>query len=128
MQENEVFDFTYNLGNEYDKVVEYDGVKNYIVYGNTFKIDKHNLQPDEFLWMLLNCRNFYSTSYHGLIFSILFNKHCSFTTIKGKCHGNARIDNVVKMLNVKFENGKVMNYGEVMHNIELQREKSKKWL
>lgn len=125
-----MFDFTYKLGDEYDEVIEdtLTGIKNYIVYGNTSKLDKENFQPNEFLWMVLNCRNFHTTSYHGFIFSILFNKPCLFTVIDGECHGNVRIENVVKTLGVKIEDGKVVNHDEVMRSIESEREKSRQYL
>lgn len=130
-----MFDFTYKIKNEYDTVVEdpLTGIKNYIVYGNTDKIGKRNFQPDEFLWMVLNCRNFTTTSFHGNVFGIIFGKNMAFSdertfSVVNKRHGTLRIDNTLELIGAKIENGKIINQNEVFENIAKQRELAREWL
>ena len=130
-----MFDFTYNLGDKYDEVVEDSatGIKNYIVYGNTKNLDRHNFQPDEFLWMALNCRNFTTTSFHGTVFGIIFGKDMTFPdervfSVVNKWYGTMRIDNTLELIGAKIENGKIINQNEVSENISKQRELAREWL
>lgn len=135
IQDGEVFDFTYNLGNEYDKIIEdkATGIKNYIIYGNTTKIDNHIFQPDEFIWMVLNCRNFTTNSFHGNMFGIIFNKNITFPdkrkfSVIHYWHGTLRIDSALELIGAKIENGKIINPNEVFENITKQRKLAREWL
>lgn len=131
--DNEIFDFEYKIDNQTNKVeFQSDGIKKYYIYGNSNNIN-FKIDPTEFLWMIKNCRNYSTNSFHGNAFGIIFKKDLSFNTkrlysIISKYHGTMRIDNLLDILNVQTTNGKIDNYNDVNKNIKIQQERSYIWL
>lgn len=65
-------------------------------------------------------------SYHGLVFSIIFNK--PFILIRNKFRGNARFDAIFEVCNIHSDDGTQIDWMEVNHRVEQKREFALKWL
>lgn len=122
--DDEVFDFSYLIANGKNRVeILPDGVKKYHVFGNASEQQQLVFDPREFLWMIMHCRNFTTTSYHGNLFGIIFRKSLQLPdkrefSVKSIFHGTMRIDSALDLLGAKMENGRILNYDEVQKNIE----------
>lgn len=75
---------------------------------------------EQWLCYLLNCSFVITDSYHGTVFSILFNK--PFVFVGNERRGNARIDSLFRMFDIKDVNE--INWAEINKRIEEQRNHS----
>lgn len=87
-------------------------------------LNEHIKSPFEFLWVLKNCREVHSYSFHAFIFSLIFDKPLF---IHNATH-NFKLTNLMKLLNIRLEDGKFVNRDEVMQNIKNQRKASEIYL
>lgn len=82
--------------------------------------DTATVSIEQWLCNLLNCSFVITDSYHGTVFSILFNK--PFVFVGNERRGNARVDSLFKMLDIKDVNR--INWTEINKRIEEQRNHS----
>lgn len=87
-------------------------------------LNEHIKSPFEFLWVLKNCKEVHSYSFHAFIFSLIFDKPMFIHNATR----NFKLTNLMKLLNIQLENGKFMNRNEVMANIKNQRRASEIYL
>jgi hypothetical protein len=80
--------------------------------------------PFQFLWVLKNCKEIHSYSFHAFIFSLIFNKRLFIHNAKG----NFKLCNLMKLLNIRLEDGVFVNREEVFQNIVNQRKSSELYL
>lgn len=106
-------------------------------YDFIYKVEKHyECGPLEFLNLLKNAKIVLTTSFHGTVFSILFNK--PFYTIE--CNNDFRIKTLLEITKLKNRNINNDNISDIYKNIfdvnfemaekiiALEREKSKEYL
>ncbi len=77
--------------------IEDNGVKRHICYGNNNNAD--NMPIENFLWMMMNCKRLFTSSFHGTAFGILFNK---LIVIDNNKVNDMRIKNLASMFNLKI--------------------------
>lgn len=87
-------------------------------------LNEHIKSPFEFLWVLKNCMEVHSYSFHAFIFSLIFNKPLFIHNATY----NFKLTNLMKLLNIRLENGKFINRNEIMSNIKNQRKISEIYL
>ena len=81
--------------------------------------------PFEFLWLLKNCKEIWSYSFHAFIFSLMFNKRI----MDNENHKyNFKVRNLCNLLGVRMENGLCVNMDEVKSTLKKEQEKSKKYI
>lgn len=80
--------------------------------------------PFEFLWVVKNCKEIHSYSFHAFIFSLIFNKHLFIHN----AYNDFKLTNLMKMLNIHLEDGRFVNRDEVLTNIINQRKSSEIYL
>ena len=73
--------------------------------------------PFQFLWVLKSCKEIHSYSFHAFIFSLMFNKRLFIHNAKG----NFKLCNLMKLLNIRLEDGVFVNREEVFNNIANHR-------
>lgn len=94
------------------------------VYANKRVFDA---SPGQFLWLIDNAEAVISSSFHGIAFSIIFNK--KFAPVINPC-ANSRIENLLKILNVphqeisKILDFDVHQYAYINSAIKFEKEKS----
>lgn len=106
-------------------------------YDLIYRVEKHyECGPLEFLNLLKNAKIVLTTSFHGAVFSILFNK--PFYTIE--CNNDFRIKTLLEITKLKNRNINNDNINDIYENIfdvnfemaekliDLEREKSKEYL
>lgn len=81
--------------------------------------------PFEFLWLLRNCREVWSYSFHAFIFSLMFNKRI---IDNGNHRGNFKVRNLINLLGARMENGLCVNRDKVMDNLKKEQEKSRRYI
>lgn len=100
-------------------------------------INVRDCSPTDFLDYIYNAEYVISSSYHGICFSILFNKEFFYSLDKNKENNNSRINTIVSLFKLEdrniekfdFEKNIVdIDYNDVNHILEVNREKSKKFL
>ncbi len=93
--------------------------------------------PDEYLGLFKNAEYIITNSFHGVAFSINFNKNFYVSLQKAKNAANSRLDNILDILNLKDRlinlkeveiSEKAINYEEVNNKIAENREKSLNYL
>lgn len=109
----------------YDIVCVYTGTSN--IYANMFI---HDASPDEFLWLIDNAEAIITSSFHGAVFSIIFNKR--FCPIINP-NSRSRISNLLDLFNLParpleklFDND--INYDDVNSKIGIEKERSISYL
>lgn len=65
-------------------------------------------------------------SYHGLVFSIIFNK--PFLLIRNQFRGYARFDAIFKACNIKSDDGSDLDWSNINNNLRKMQTFSKEWL
>lgn len=90
--------------------------------GSSFK--NLHVSPAEFLYLIDHCRKIKTRSFHGLAFSLIFNKQK--IEMVNDDTDNARISSVIKMLDVDPQM-KDINYSKVNENIKQQQQESYKY-
>jgi hypothetical protein len=60
----------------------------------------NNVSPNQFVWLINNAKEVYTSSYHALLFSIIFNKPCSLKYNKIR---SSRHNDILKLLNIKYD-------------------------
>lgn len=70
--EDGTFDFEYLVGWTKEDRVE-NGIQIYTSSGNT-KCKEDKYDPREWIWMVANCRKLITSSFHGFVFGLIFNK------------------------------------------------------
>lgn len=113
--------FCYILDNNSEKEKKIFEVTSHLK-GNPFYIDpqKGDISIEQWLRSFRDANHVITDSFHGLVFSIIFNK--SFTLIRNKKRGNARFDSVLKILKIQ-ENEQDLNWSTI--NLIIQQEKKK---
>lgn len=117
VNESKPFDFEYKFGNNKPRAeIQEDGVVKYVCYFNN--IYNQNLGPDNWIWMVKNCRNFITDSFHGNAFALIFKKSLTINDIfsfskEGIYQGTLRRDNMLQLVGAKTENCKITNFDEV---------------
>ena len=81
--------------------------------------DDLKLGPKQIIWCINHCQNLYTNSFHGFIFSVIFNKK---VILYNKY--DFRIRNVINLLNIKHKNNEITNLKEVLKNIKFQQQRS----
>lgn len=91
---------------------------------------------EDFLFNVFNCRGIITDSYHGMCFSIIFNK--DFMCIKNEERGRARFDSLQKQLGLSDKNfldekeqmDRIIpiEYYSINNNLNRLSENGKKWL
>ena len=79
-----------------------------------------NTSIEQWLRSFQDAQYIITDSYHGLVFSIIFNK--PFTLIQNEKRGNARFDSLLKILDIPTDNN--INWTEINANIQREREKA----
>jgi hypothetical protein len=80
-----------------------------------------NYTVEQWLRSFRDAEYIITDSYHGLLFSLIFNK--KFRLLYNEGRGNARFDSVIKMLGIKTEKEE-QDYSQIEKEILKQREKS----
>ncbi len=103
---------------------------------NDKKIEKYYCEqvsdagPNEFLTLIKNAKAIITNSFHGTIFSIIFQKEFYVITRKNM---NARVENILKIINMEdrlvdkiedLEDIKVQDYKEAFKKLNKEKEKS----
>lgn len=117
IKNNEVFDFGYFCGKIESNFIENDGIRQYNLYFNN-SYESNRIDYGEFLWLVHRCRYLKTSSFHGFCFGVIFQKQ----NIIYK--SNYRIDNLINILNIKENNGNILNYNEIQKNIEKEQQRS----
>lgn len=106
-----------------------------INYGNKIKFGMKNITkagPEEFLWLIRNANYVVTNSFHGIAFSINYNKEFIYQLSDKAQNGNSRIENLIDICNLSNRNDKkvdinnieTINWAEVNKKIEEERKKS----
>ena len=109
------------------------------IFGNSLKY-KHkvirNASIEEFLYYIRNAECTFVTSFHGLVFSILFNKNFYYELAKTIPNNNSRLIDLCKTLGV--QNREIIDadsipqshidWDKVNEKLEIERQKSICWL
>lgn len=91
--------------------------------------------PSEFLTLIKNAKAVITNSFHGTIFSIIFQKE--FYTISRKSNNNSRMENILKIVGMEdrlidkieeLENVKGQDYKSAFDRLNKEKEKSIKFL
>lgn len=93
-----------------------------------------NCTPFEFIYLINHAECIFTNSFHGLSFSLIFNK--AVYVYKKNDTGNSRMTDLMKNLGITEEklvfnnefNKETINYDEVNENIKLKKEKSISYL
>lgn len=95
-----------------------------------------NMPIEDFLFNILNCSYMITDSYHGMCFSIIFNK--DFLCIKNRERGRARFDSLQRQLclndsnflneNERMDKVEPIDYTGVNDRLNKLSEEGKKWL
>lgn len=120
MTSGKIFCYVLDMNSRVDKTIkEYEQSlrMSSVVTGLT---DTDAISIEQWLYNLLNCSFVITDSYHGTVFSILFNK--SFLFVGNEGRGNARVDSLLKMLDIKDMDR--INWSEVNKKLEMLREYS----
>lgn len=80
---------------------------------------KHSMSIEQWLKSFIDAEYIVTDSYHGLVFSIIFNK--PFYLLYNEFRGNARFDSLLHVLNIKDQS---YNWEEINSIIENERNKS----
>lgn len=80
---------------------------------------------EQWLRSFLDAKMILTDSYHGLVFSIIFNK--PFILIRNKFRGNARFDNIVEMFSIN-EHTPYQNWEGINSILEVERRHSLQFL
>ena len=101
-----------------------------IIFANKYQM----LGPEEFLTLLKNAKAVVTNSFHGTIFSILFQKE--FYTIT-RLNRNARMENILKIVSMEerlidkiedFEKIKEQDFKKAELALKKEKQKSKEFL
>ena len=91
--------------------------------------------PEDFLWYINNAECIITTSFHGVAFSINFNKTFYFALSKEKNNFNSRIESLVEKLELQDRNIELYNnaveeihYDKINEILEKEKEQSEKCL
>lgn len=113
------------------KIINMEGEKKYEIVWCS-----ENMSIEDFLFNILNCTYMITDSYHGMCFSIIFNK--DFLCIRNKKRGRARFDSLQRQLCLKDSNfldeneqmDKVepIDYTAINDKLDKLSEEGKKWL
>lgn len=79
-----------------------------------------NTSIEQWLRSFRDAQYIITDSYHGLIFSIIFNK--PFTLIRNERRGNARFDSLLETLNIPTDTN--INWEKINSNIQREKEKA----
>ena len=79
--------------------------------------DTQNVSIEQWLCNIMNSKMVITDSFHGTVFSILFNK--PFVFVGNEKRGNARIDSLFKLLDIK--NTDSINWSFINKRLEEQR-------
>ena len=91
--------------------------------------------PSEFLTLIKNAKAVITNSYHGTIFSIIFQKE--FYTINRKSNNNSRMENILKIVDMEdrliseieeIQNIGVQDYKKAFDRLKKEKENSIKFL
>ncbi len=92
----------------------------------------YDIDPAEFVYMIHHAKYVFTDSYHGMLFSMQFNKPFrNFNRVDSNVSMNSRFETVFSVLNVKQENirssdlDSMLNYEEISKELEKFRERSK---
>lgn len=95
-----------------------------------------NMPIEDFLFNILNCSYMITDSYHGMCFSIIFNK--DFLCIKNRERGRARFDSLQRQLclndsnflneNERMDKVEPIDYTGINDRLNKLSEEGKKWL
>ena len=120
-----------------EKAIEYADKKGLrVVSLNRLKtsydyFDFSDASIEEFVWLIKNAKCVFTTSFHGLVFSIIFNTYFFFETPEHSRNNNQRLLSLAKKLDVKGQSLQENDYCELnicweKVNIKVQqlREKS----
>lgn len=126
------------------KIVSLNHADEYVKYSDVFAdITPYDVGPKEWINLVKNAEYVCTDSFHGTVFSLLFNKiFFNFRRYnnKNKNSTNSRLDSLLKIAEVNSERiltGKEnvkdvlkykINYNKVNKNIKKFRDDSKKWL
>lgn len=112
------------------KIIELNDKKN----ENYFCEQISDAGPDEFLTLIKNAKAIVTNSFHGTIFSIIFEKE--FYTIT-RLNRNSRMKNILKIVDMEdrlidkveeLEKIKVQDYKKAYYRLNVEKEKSKEFL
>lgn len=144
---NDKYLLIYVMDHKYEKLLEYGEIlakklnlKIYVICFSKImdkRIDScfYNINPKDFLYLIDNASFVVTNSYHGVMFSINFERQF-IAVSKGKY--NTRIESILNLLNLKnrffydeFDKDKVkekINYKDVTDNLNRERNKSTEFL
>lgn len=77
-----------------------------------------DLTPPEWLWLVCNCKELHTNSYHAFVFGCMFNKKI-FSYFDSR-----RIRYFVQKHNISFSMDSIANYSNMMQSIEKHKEQS----
>ena len=81
---------------------------------------------EQWLRSFMDAEYVVTDSYHGIVFSIIFNK--PFYLIRNKFRGNARFDAIFKACGLTSDDGKQIDWKEINLNLNKMKLFSKEWL
>lgn len=91
--------------------------------------------PKEFLQYIYNAKYVVTTSFHGVAFSINFEKEFFYALSNEKENFNSRIENLIQIVDIKNRNinaqcdiSKKINYDIISRKLDLKRDESEKML
>ena len=126
IDKNKEYSLAYYISNDYNKekinemlkVSETDVI---ISTANTIdSLTPKGIQPEQILSLIYNCKDIKVISFHGFLFSVLFNKKIIYYP-----KDNYRIKYFIKKYNIQIDqDGNIKNHEEVIKNINLDRRKS----
>lgn len=128
-----IIEFTKKLAKEYNCDIVYINHSYKIEFG---MINIRDAGPEEFLGYLRNAKYVVTSSFHGVVFSINFEKQFFFELSKAKGNFNSRLENIIDMLDLnerEIVNGSTnsvnnINYKRVNAILNNQRKQSIKFI
>lgn len=99
----------------------------------TYKIIKY-ASPGQFLYIFKNAMEIYTNSFHGIAFSLIYNKQFWIEYNDKYSQSNSRLENIVHMLGLEdrliteASLQRVISYGVINKKLEEKRKESIKYM
>ena len=121
----QLFCYILDPSNEKTKIIEKISQEKNLKTFSTTLDDQNNVSIQQWLRFFYDAKFIITDSYHGLVFSIIFNK--PFKLIKNEKRGNARFNSIIKMLNLAIDK-EIMDWTDVNNQIQSWQQLSIKFL
>lgn len=112
-----------------DNTLQKDNIIQHLASEKQLEVFKTKLDGsvsiEQWLRSFKDAQHIVTDSYHGLIFSIIFNK--PFTLIRNEKRGNARFDSLLTLFDIKI-NSNSIDWNKINLKIDEEREKAMKFI